>query len=124
VERHWIVPFGRNKDFVGRETILTDLVAKILPSGDEHDCQRTAIEGLGGVGKTQIALETAFRIGDAHPDCSIFWVPAVDATTFENAYRAIGQQLKVPGIEEEKADVKALVKAALSHDSVGSWLLH
>ncbi|KAK0728575.1 hypothetical protein B0T26DRAFT_869597 [Lasiosphaeria miniovina] len=123
VERHWIVPFGRNKEFVGRETILTDLLARILPSRNEHDCQRTAIEGLGGIGKTQIALEAAFRIGDAHPDCSVFWVPAVDATTFENAYRAIGQQLKVPRIDEEKADVKALVKAALSHQSAGNWLL-
>jgi tetratricopeptide (TPR) repeat protein len=123
VERHWIVPFGRNKDFVGRETILNNLPARIFPGADEHDCKRTAIEGLGGVGKTQIALEAAFRIRDAHPDCSVFWVPAVDATTFENAYRDIGQQLKVPGIEEEKADIKALVKAALSHESVGSWLL-
>jgi len=123
VERHWIVPFGRNKDFVGRETILTDLLARIFPGGDEHDCQRTAIEGLGGVGKTQVALEAAFRFGDAHPDCSVFWVPAVDATTFENAYRDIGQQLNVPGIDEEKADVKALIKAALSRQSTGSWLL-
>ncbi|KAK3352633.1 hypothetical protein B0T25DRAFT_189556 [Lasiosphaeria hispida] len=123
VERHWIVPFGRNKEFVGRETILTNLLTRILPSGDEYDCQRTVIEGLGGVGKTQIALEAAFRIGDAHPDCSVFWVPAVDVTTFENAYRAIGQQLQVPGIDEEKADVKALIKAALSAQSTGSWLL-
>ncbi|KAK4162839.1 putative kinesin light chain [Cladorrhinum sp. PSN259] len=123
VKRHWIVPFGRNKEFVGRETILTDLLTRILPTGDEDDCQRTAIEGLGGVGKTQVALEAAYRIGDAHPDCSVFWVPAVDATTFENAYRAIGLQLKVPGIDEEKADIKALVKAALSGESMGNWFL-
>jgi hypothetical protein len=67
--RHWIVPFGRNKEFVGRETILADLLARISPSRDEHDCQRTVIEGLGGVGKTQIALEAAFRVGkhSCHP---------------------------------------------------------
>ncbi|KAK4113213.1 hypothetical protein N656DRAFT_789251 [Canariomyces notabilis] len=122
-ERHWIVPFGRNKEFVGREAILQDLLGRIPPSVDEGDCQRTAIEGLGGVGKTQIALEAAFRVGDAYPDCSVFWVPAVDATSFENAYRAIGQQLKVPGIDEEKADSKALVKTVLSCESSGSWLL-
>ena len=108
---------------MGREAILTDLLARIFPGGGEHDCQRTVIEGLGGVGKTQIALEAAFRIGDAHPDCSVFWVPAVDATTFENAYRAIGQQLKIPGIDEADADVKGLVKAALSRESAGSWIL-
>ncbi|KAK0639874.1 hypothetical protein B0T16DRAFT_383637 [Cercophora newfieldiana] len=123
VERHWIVPFGRNKDFVGRETILTGLLARISPGGDEHDCQRTVIEGLGGVGKTQIALEAAFRLGDAHPDCSVFWVPAVDATTFENAYRVIGRQLNIPGIDEDKADVKALIKDVLSRQSAGNWLL-
>ncbi|KAK4223171.1 putative kinesin light chain [Podospora fimiseda] len=123
VKRHWIVPFGRNREFVGREAILADLLTRIFPNTDKHDCQRTAIEGLGGVGKTQIALEAAFRIGDALPDCSVFWVPAVDATTFENAYRAIGQQLRVPGIEEEKADVKTLIKAALSRESMGNWFL-
>ncbi|KAK3348603.1 hypothetical protein B0T25DRAFT_623733 [Lasiosphaeria hispida] len=122
-ERHFMVPFGRNMDFVGRKPILEQLLERIPPSAMKDDCQRTAIEGLGGVGKTHIALEVAFRIGDAQPDCSVFWVPAVDATTFENAYRAIGQELKVPGIDEEKADIKALVKAALSHESVGSWLL-
>ncbi|VBB80786.1 Putative protein of unknown function [Podospora comata] len=120
---HWIVPFGRNKEFVGRESILTDLFKRVLPSGDEDDCQRTAIEGLGGVGKTQIALETAYRIRDVQPECSVFWVPAVDATAFENAYRAIGQQLKVPGIDEEKADVKALIKSVLGRESMGNWLL-
>ncbi|KAK0745442.1 P-loop containing nucleoside triphosphate hydrolase protein [Schizothecium vesticola] len=122
-KRHFIVPFGRNMDFVGRKPILGQLLERVPPSAMEGDCQRTAIEGLGGVGKTQIALEIAFRIGDALPDCSVFWVPAVDATSFENAYRAIGQQLSVPGIDEEKADVKALVKAALSRQSTGSWLL-
>ncbi|KAK4651792.1 P-loop containing nucleoside triphosphate hydrolase protein [Podospora pseudocomata] len=120
---HWIVRFGRNKEFVGRESILEDLLKRVLPSGDEDDCQRTAIEGLGGVGKTQIALETAYRIRDVQPECSVFWVPAVDATAFENAYRAIGQQLKVPGIDEEKADVKALIKSALGRENIGNWLL-
>jgi len=36
----------------------------------------------------------------------------VDATSFENAYRDIGQQLNIPGIDEEKAYVK-LIKATL-----------
>ncbi|KAK4680131.1 hypothetical protein QC764_0041900 [Podospora pseudoanserina] len=122
-KRHWIVPFGRNKEFIGREKIFQDLLGRIHPSADKDDCQRTAIEGLGGVGKTQVALEVAFRVSNEHPNCSVFWVPAVDITSFENAYRAIGQQLTVPGIDEVKADVKALVKTALSCESTGSWLL-
>ncbi|KAF7136892.1 hypothetical protein CNMCM5793_006507 [Aspergillus hiratsukae] len=122
-ESHFCVPFGRNRDFVGRESILKLLFTIIPPSVEVDDCQRTAIEGLGGVGKTQIALEAAFGVRDQYPGCSIFWVPALNATSFENAYREIGRQIGVNGIDEDKADVKTLVKEALSRESSGHWLL-
>ncbi|KAI1159422.1 hypothetical protein F5B18DRAFT_587349 [Nemania serpens] len=120
---HFMVPFGRNREFVGRGSILEQLLETIPPGADQDDCQRTAVEGLGGIGKTQVALEAVYQVRDAHPDCSVFWVPAVDATSFENAYREIGQKLKVKSIEDDKADVKLLVKNALSQESAGSWLL-
>ncbi|KAL6905057.1 TPR-like protein [Trichoderma evansii] len=118
----FLVPFGRNQNFVGRETILSGLMEKIRPGVNKDDCQRTVIEGLGGVGKTQIALEAVYLLHNEQPDCSIFWVPAVDAMSFENAYRNIGKQLKIKQIDEE-ADVKLLVKAALGEERSGSWLL-
>ncbi|UKZ96573.1 uncharacterized protein TrAFT101_011355 [Trichoderma asperellum] len=120
---HFLVPFGRNESFTGREDILQRLIMRTNPGANKDDCQRTAVEGLGGIGKTQIALEVAFRLHDAYPDCSIFWVPAVEATGFENAYRKIGQSLGVAGIDEDSADVKTLVKAALSRNDAGAWLL-
>ncbi|KJZ71092.1 hypothetical protein HIM_09511 [Hirsutella minnesotensis 3608] len=120
---HWLVPFERNRDFVGRESLLQQLVEKIHPNRDEKYCQRTAVFGLGGVGKTQIALEAAFRIHDADHACSVFWVPAVDAISFELAYREIGRKLQIDGIEDDDADVKSLVKAALSGNRIGRWLL-
>ncbi|KAK7959729.1 TPR-like protein [Apiospora aurea] len=94
VKSHFLVPFSKNENF-----------------------------GLGGIGKTQVAIEAAYRVRKAHPDCSVFWVPAVDMTMFENAYREIGQALGVKGMEDDKADVKALVKAALGRDEAGQWLL-
>ncbi|KAG7407147.1 hypothetical protein Forpe1208_v013558 [Fusarium oxysporum f. sp. rapae] len=121
-ERHFIVPFGRNKEFVGREPILLQLFEMILLSADPNDCQRIAIEGLAGVGKMQIALEAVFRVRDEYPDCSVFRVPALDAASFENAYRRIGRQLNVNGIEEDDADIRSLVKIVLS-ESVCSWIL-
>ncbi|KAI1085927.1 hypothetical protein F5B19DRAFT_248199, partial [Rostrohypoxylon terebratum] len=108
---------------VGRESVLQQLLERIPPSTKKDDCQRTVLEGLGGIGKTQIALEAAYRVRDKHPDCSVFWVPAVDATSFENAYRDIGRQLGVKGINDDKADVKKLIKAALSDERTSSWLL-
>jgi tetratricopeptide (TPR) repeat protein len=120
-QKHWVVPLGRNKDFVGRESVLESVLEKISPQRNKDDCQRTAIEGLGGIGKTQIALEAAFRIYEEH-NCNVFWVPAVDSTTFENAYLKIGRQLEVEGINDDKADIKLLVKTALSQ-SADNWLL-
>ncbi|KAI0552517.1 hypothetical protein F4679DRAFT_68746 [Xylaria curta] len=120
--RHFIVPFGRNENFVGRENILEQLLVRIPPAANKDNCQRTALEGLGGVGKTHIAIEVAYRVRDQHPDCSIYWVPAIDIVNFENAYREIGRRLGIKGIDDDKADVKPLVKQNLSQ-SVGSWLL-
>lgn len=121
--RHFEVPFGRNESFVGRGSALHELLKRIPPSSNQDNCQRTAIEGPAGIGKTQIALEAAYRMHDIYTDCSVFWVPAIDDITFENAYRDIGEQLKVPGIENDIADVKNLIKAALSQESAGDWLL-
>ncbi len=47
-QRHWVVPFDRNTDFVGREAILARVLERIPPAANKDACQRTAIEGLGG----------------------------------------------------------------------------
>jgi hypothetical protein len=36
--RLWVVPFGRNRDFVGREPIMEQLLRIIPPSADKDDC--------------------------------------------------------------------------------------
>ncbi|KAH8755121.1 hypothetical protein F5882DRAFT_482702 [Hyaloscypha sp. PMI_1271] len=120
---HWYVPFGQNKLFVGRESQLEEVIAKLTPEDYEKDCQRVAIAGLGGIGKTQIALEAAFQIREKYPDCSVFWVSAVDVPSFEAAFLEIGRKFQVPAINEDKADVKSLVKAYLSQEIAGRWLL-
>lgn len=117
-----ILPFGQNEDFVGRDDILSQLVNRITPSAHKFDCQRTVLEGLGGVGKTQIALEAAYRVHGRDSRSSIFWVPAISMTSFENAYREIGRALGIPGLDGGQRDVKTKVKLALEQ-STTEWLL-
>ncbi|PMD43055.1 hypothetical protein L207DRAFT_509616 [Hyaloscypha variabilis F] len=120
---HFSVPFGQNSKFIGREEHLRQVLTALTPEEFERDCQRVAITGLGGVGKTRIALEAAFRIRDKHPDCSVFWISAVNVSSFDAGFLEICRQFKVPGINEDKADVKSLAKAYLSQETAGRWLL-
>ncbi|KAF2730001.1 HET-domain-containing protein [Polyplosphaeria fusca] len=118
-EAPWVVTFPRPPSFVGRETELARLRAHISSATS----QRLAIYGLGGCGKTALALETAYRVKEYQPACAVFWVPAVSRESFEQSYRDIGTALNIPGIAEANADVKRLVRARLSHESSGSWLM-
>ena len=53
----------------------------------------------------------------------MFWVRASDTASFENAFREIGQQLKIPELKNEDTDVKTLVKTRLSQESTGRWFM-
>jgi hypothetical protein len=112
----WTVPFGRNGDFVGRQSILARLLDKIPPNTNKNDCQRTVLDGLGGVGKTQIALEAAFRLRDQDQYCSVFWVPAVDVTTFETAYT-------LQGLVKSRSDIRDRAAKLLNANSLSSSCL-
>ncbi len=86
-------------------------------------CERVAIIGLGGIGKTQIALEFVYQLREREPDCSVFWIPVTNVESMLEAYLKIGQQLQIPNIEKEQADVQKLVQRRLSQESSGKWLL-
>ncbi|KAK4678686.1 NB-ARC domain and tetratricopeptide repeat-containing NOD-like receptor [Podospora pseudoanserina] len=83
-----IIPFPRNEDVVDRY-IFAELDQLLPPS---PDYQSAALWGLGGSGKTQIALEYAYR-RSRDPACSVFWVHADNETTFTQDYKVIAKRL-------------------------------
>src|SRR5262249_49806031 len=58
---HWSVPLPRNPFFTGREEILEALYTHLHADQMVALSQSAALHGLGGIGKTQIALEYAYR---------------------------------------------------------------
>ena len=119
-DARWIMPFERNPRFIGRETQLAQLEDKLFAK--DHTT-RTAITGLGGVGKTQLVLELLFRTKKKHMNCSIIWIPATNSESLHQGYLEAAHQLEIPGWEDEKTDVKKLVQEHLSNKYTNQWLL-
>ena len=51
----WLVPFERNPRFTGRESQLAELEGMVFV---KDSTTKVAVTGLGGVGKTQLVLES------------------------------------------------------------------
>ncbi|RPA76722.1 hypothetical protein BJ508DRAFT_330870 [Ascobolus immersus RN42] len=85
---------------------------------------RVAVYGLGGAGKTQIALEFVFRMQERHPDLSVFWIPLNSPEAIQQAYEEVASKLGIAlDTEDKKNRVKSLVQARLNEDNMGRWLL-
>ncbi|OBT66186.1 hypothetical protein VE03_05134 [Pseudogymnoascus sp. 23342-1-I1] len=117
-----MVPFRRDSAFVGREDILAE-IGKKLERGALEDHSRVALVGLGGIGKSQIAIEYAYRLRDSAPQTWVFWVHASDAARFKLAYRNIAAKVELPGWDNPKADILHLVKNWLCDERNGRWLI-
>ena len=114
-----LLPFSRNEFFVGRENHLRTLEEQLRPSSVHR---RMSIYGLGGGGKTALVLELAYRMMKKHSGLLVLWVPAISRETFDIAYREIGILLGIPGITDDNADVKHLVRNSLNSGS-SDWLM-
>src|SRR6266699_862379 len=79
------LPFPQNPFFTGRKTHLEQLGQLLQENGSVALTQPISISGLGGIGKTQIALEYAYR---SYPNVyrTVLWVNAADRTTLQADY--------------------------------------
>ncbi|KAF1936590.1 hypothetical protein EJ02DRAFT_81098, partial [Clathrospora elynae] len=114
-----MVPFSRDNCFVGRE----DIIAEISKHRASQTQTRVALVGLGGIGKSQIAIGYAYQTHKAEPHTRVFWIHASNPTRFRQGYRNIADRLLLPGREDPKADVLQLVHAWLSDSKNERWLM-
>ncbi|GAB7336811.1 hypothetical protein MBLNU13_g11322t2 [Cladosporium sp. NU13] len=114
------LPFFQNKNFIGRADNIEALEQRLFV---KRDCQKIAVVGLGGVGKTQVALQFAYSVLEKHPDVSVFWIHALSLETYEQACREVAGVLGLVGAEDGKDDVKELLQRYLSAEKAGKWML-
>ncbi|KAJ5359549.1 uncharacterized protein N7496_011962 [Penicillium cataractarum] len=113
----FMVPFQRDPKFLERQSIMENIRSKFEKS------RRLALAGLGGVGKSQIAIEYCYRFREEHPDAHVFWIYAGSPVRFEQGYQEIARRLALPGWDSHKVDILELVHEWLSDERNGEWLM-
>lgn len=102
----WHVPYSRNPFFTGREEILQRLHEMLGRTHTLALTQSLAVSGLGGIGKTQIALEYAHRYRHAYR--FVFWASAATQEALLADVVAIADHLQLP--ERTEPDHKKVLK--------------
>ncbi|KAJ5593324.1 hypothetical protein N7537_010228 [Penicillium hordei] len=115
---HQIIPFIANPGFTGREAVLAKLQQKLFL---QKTTRKMALYGLGGIGKTQVALQFAYWVKNNLPQYSIFWVPAFSEASFKQACTGIVRDLGIQRFREDEDDTE-LVRRYLSSSEAGPWL--
>ncbi|WP_126579944.1 FxSxx-COOH system tetratricopeptide repeat protein [Tengunoibacter tsumagoiensis] len=99
----WNVPYPRNPFFIGRDDILKQLHTQ-LHNGQPLALSQSprAISGLGGIGKTHIATEYAYRYAQDYD--VVLWAHAESLETLISSFLSIATLLKLPQRDKKEQD--------------------
>jgi tetratricopeptide (TPR) repeat protein len=109
---------ARNRNFSGRDELLEDLHARLQTESAAAVVPTGALHGLGGVGKTELALEYAHRFGSDYDVA--WWVPAELSTSATAALAALARRLGVEQLADQGEMVASLFDRLRQRDR---WLL-
>ncbi|MFN2245285.1 MAG: FxSxx-COOH system tetratricopeptide repeat protein [Anaerolineae bacterium] len=112
------VPYNRNPNFTGRDELLEKLRTSFLSGCPGTRVQ--ALTGLGGMGKTQLAIEYTYRHRTDYQ--VIWWLRAEEPAALAADYARLSQSLHLPEAHlTEQPKIIAAVCHWLTHND--GWLL-
>lgn len=113
----WNVPFDRNPNFTGRGKALGDLRESLA---GKSAGKPVVISGLGGIGKTQLALEYCYKHRFDYR--TVWWINAEEATTLALGYSKLARTLGLNfPVETSLDEVRHVLRRILSQRS--DWLI-
>ena len=125
--RIWVGVPPRNKNFTGRADVLAQLRSRTEASNTavllSKEGPPRAVQGLGGVGKTAVAIEYAYKYG--HEYDLVCWIRADQTLLVRSALAALAPDLgldppSASGIDQATAGVLDALRRGEPYDR---WLL-
>ncbi|GHH10446.1 FxSxx-COOH system tetratricopeptide repeat protein [Streptomyces lanatus] len=108
----------RNRNFTGREELL-DHLNRRLTEGTTAVLPE-ALHGMGGVGKSQIAIEYVYRRSRDYR--LIWWIPAEQTNLIVQSLIELGEQMSLRAGADRSA-VPAVLEALRVGEPYSNWLL-
>lgn len=111
----------RNKNFTGRVEVLGELRQRVTTEATA--LVPHALHGLGGVGKTQLAIEYAYRYAGEYQ--AVWWVPADQTALVRSTLAALAPRLGITGLVPGRVEeaVAAVLDALRRGEPYKRWLL-
>ena len=116
----WNVPLRRNPYFTGREDVLQNLHTALHLDSTLAVAAAQAISGLAGMGKTQLAVEYAYRFREQYT--AVLWLQAETHASLVADFIALASLLHLS--QQNEQDQTRIVEAVKQWlDTTKNWLL-
>ena len=110
----------QNPNFTGRDAMLQELRTALREHNRAAVLPHT-LHGLGGVGKSQLAIEYARRFqGDYE---LIWWIPADDMTYIRRSFVSLARRLNLPESNDKAYTVQTVLDQLRIGRPTPKWLL-
>jgi hypothetical protein len=111
----------RNPHFTGRKDLLERLHGHLNEGSSQLALVPHALHGLGGVGKTQLAVEFAYRYAPEYD--LVWWVPAESETSVRASLSRLAEEMGLPRSQDVDQNIQNVRNALQQARPYARWLL-